>query len=165
MADANEKINLLKEFREHPEKYLPVIDHAWKTFPRREEGTEWYDDPQVTIGWDAGLLDGNRPYFLECWATCGITMLTYFVSTTGLEDAGENELVNMLEDAKLFRIFDRENPRATAVKIRDHSGNEFHSVNVTVGDEDNLYLSGGTIFPFSRLNEFNGGKTKGTKTT
>ena len=32
MMKAEAKIGFLKEYREHPEKYLPLIDHAWKCF-------------------------------------------------------------------------------------------------------------------------------------
>ena len=69
----------LMEYRNNPEKYLPLIDHDSKFFPSREET----DD--VNIGWDCGFI-GKRPYFLECWATDGITMITIFLSTTGIED-------------------------------------------------------------------------------
>ena len=61
MAKVTEKLELLRELREHPDRYLPIINHAWKVVPERDDGTEWYDDPEYNLGWDVGLLPGNRP--------------------------------------------------------------------------------------------------------
>jgi len=83
MADVKDRIRFLEEYREHPEKYLPLSDHAWKQYEKVDRGEDGYDDPWYNLGWDAGLLEGNRPYFLECWATCGITMLTYQIPAEG----------------------------------------------------------------------------------
>ena len=160
MADVKEKIKLLQVIRFNPEKILPVVDHAWKVFPDKDMGTQWYDDPEHNIGWDAGFVDGNRPYFLECWATNGITMLTYFVSTIGIENATTEDLVKMLTDAGLFRLLDPENPRTSVMKFEDDHGNEFFSINVVVGVEDETYISGGRIYPFGPLNEYNSRKNK-----
>ena len=162
MVKVTEKLELLSKLRDHPERYLPIINHAWKTFPDRDDGTEWYDDPEYNIGWDAGLLPENRPYFLECWATCGITMLTYFVSVVGIEDAKDAELIRMLEEAELFRILDPSDSR-TEVQKYDVDGDEFFSINIVVGDEDNTYVKGGKIFSFRYLNEFNAKKGSQTE--
>ncbi len=46
-------------------------------------------------------------------------------------------------------------------ELREHPdrylqiGNEFFSVNIVVGVEDNTYVEGGRMFPFPYLNEFN----------
>ena len=97
MAKVEEKIRFLKEYRAHPEKYFPLIDHAWKCFAEKDTGENPWDDPEYNIGWNAGVIGGNRPFFLECRATCGITVLTYFVSVKGIEEYGEAELLKMLE--------------------------------------------------------------------
>ena len=157
MASVSEKLELLREIRDRPDRYLPIVDHTWKTFPDRDDGTEPYDDPEYNIGWDAGLLPKGRPYFLECWATCGLTMLTYFVSADGIEEADTDSLIRMLEDADLFKILDPSQPR-TEVQRYDAGGNEFFSVNIVAGDEEHAYVSGGSVFPFSYLNEFNARK-------
>ena len=118
MADIVErKIKLLSLFRLNPDRFLPVVDHAWKVFPDVDYGTEWYDDKEYNLGWDAGLLTPDRPYFLEAWATCGITMLTYFVSARGIEDASTEDLVRMLTEAKLFRLLDPDKPRTSVMKF------------------------------------------------
>ena len=163
MANVAEKIRFLEEYRKYPEKYLPLTDHAWKHFEKVDYGTEWYDDPWYNLGWDAGLLEGNRPYFLECWATCGITMLTYFVSTEGIEGYGVPELLAMLEKAKLVKVLDPANPRTAVKKFRDDSGREFFSINITVGVEDETYVSGGTMYPFAALNRYNRKREKEEK--
>ena len=54
-----EGLDLIKEVRANRERYLPMIDHT-EEVPRRNE----YGD--VNIGWNAGLLEPNRPYFVEC---------------------------------------------------------------------------------------------------
>ena len=158
MANVKEKIGFLEEYREHPEKYLPMTEYAWKHYEKAEYGEDWRDDPWYNLGWDAGLLEGNRPYFMICWATCGITMLTYYVSAAGIEDYGEKELLQMLEKAKLVKVLDPEKPRTKAMKFTEDSGNEFFSVNITAGDEDGTYVEGGTMYPLAALNRCNGNR-------
>lgn len=59
----------LAQYRSHPEGRYPMCSHQFQVFPQRNE----FGD--VNIGWNCGMLDGTRPYFLECWATEGITVL------------------------------------------------------------------------------------------
>ena len=160
MANVNQKIKMLSMFRLNPDKFLPIVDHAWKVFPEEDRGTEWYDDKEVNIGWDTGLLGADRPYFLECWAANGITMLTYFVSVIGMEDASTEDLVRLLTDARLFRLLDPEQPRTSVMKFEDDHENVFFSINVTVGIEDETYVEGGTVYPFGPLNEYNSRKMR-----
>ena len=101
MTGVKEAVRFLEEYREHPEKYLPMSEHAWKQYKIVDYGEEWYDDPWYNLGWDAGLIEGNRPYFLTYWATCGISMLTYHISAEGIGEYGEKELLAMLEKAGL----------------------------------------------------------------
>lgn len=161
MTKAEEKIRFLKEYRAHPEKYFPLIDHASKCFAEKDTGENPWDDPEYNIGWNAGVIGGNRPFFLECWATCGITMLTYFVSVKGIEEYGETELLKMLEEARLVKVLDPEHPRTTAVKVNDGHGNEFFSVNIVCGDEHGTYIKGGSIYAYKFLNAFNGEEKDG----
>ena len=72
-------LELVKACREHPERYYPMRDHTEQVSRRDKFGDS-------NIGWYAGLLDENRPFFAECWASDGITMLTIFVSVKGIED-------------------------------------------------------------------------------
>ena len=155
MVDVKEKIRFLEEYREHPEKYLPMTEYAWKHYEKVDYGTEWYDDPWYNLGWDAGLVEGNRPYFMLCWATCGITILTYYVSAVGIGEYGEKELLQMLEKAKLVKALDPEEPRMQSMKFTEDNGNEFFSVNITAGDEDGTYTEGGTMYSLAALNRYN----------
>lgn len=158
MTDVNHKIKMLSMFRLNPEKFLPVVDHAWKVFPDVDYGTEWYDDKEVNIGWNTGLLGADRPYFMEAWASNGVTMLTYFVSAEGIENATTGDLVKMLTDAHLFCLLDPENPRTSVMKFEDDHGNVFFSINVTAGTEDDLYVEGARTYPYGPLNEYNSRK-------
>jgi len=155
MATADEKIRFLEEYREHREQYLPLADHAWKQYAEVDYGENWYDDPWYNIGWDAGLVEGNRPYFMLCWATGGITMLTYYLSTTGIREYGEKELLAMLEKAGLLEILNPEEPHTQAMKFEDGSGSEFFSVNIKAGDEEGSYVNGWDMFSIKMLNRYN----------
>ena len=145
-------IDNLMEYRNNKEKYLPLIDHETKPFAYRDK----FDD--VNIGWDCGFI-GNRPYFLECWATTGITMLTIFLSTTGIEDYSITDLEKLLiEEAKIYTKKEGYTSPDFVPKYVDGSGNEFFSVNIVVGTEDEptRIEGGGHLVPFPVLNELNG---------
>ncbi len=159
MAGVDEKIRFLEEYREHPENYFPLTEHAWKHFAKVDYGTDWRDDPWYNLGWDAGLLEGNRPYFLELWAGSGLTTLTYLISADGIGDYGKTELLAMLEKANLVKVLDPSNPRTTAFRFGE-DGKEFFSVNITAGDEEGTYVSGGTAYPFTALNRYNRNREK-----
>ena len=68
-------LDFLREYDKHGSLYLPLIDHAGQVFPRRDP-----KHGEANIGWNCGLLDGNRPYFAESWAIDGIMMMTIFIS-------------------------------------------------------------------------------------
>ena len=160
VADVYDKIRMLNMFRLNPDRFLPIVDHAWKVFPKEDPGTESYDDRQVNIGWDTGLLGADRPYFAEGWATCGITMLTYFISTDGIGEYGVPELLAMLERAKLVKVLDPSRPRTDILKYEDDNGREFFSINIAAGDEEGTYVSGGKMYPFAALNRYNRNREK-----
>ncbi len=145
-------IEFLREYRAHPDRYMPLCSHQTKYFPPKEEDT-W--DPEYNVGWNAGLIEGNRPYFAECWATSGITIMTYFVVAEGWKEFREKELLEKLAKADLIHVKDPLHPQTTAVIFRDTDGKEYFSINVTVGVEEETYVSGGLIYPCHVLNEFN----------
>ena len=109
----------------------------------------------VNVGWNCGVLDGNRPYFLECWAADGMTILTFFISTDGIEDMYPNAIEEILIRNGLYSK--KEKALQTAVKIFvDGNQNKMYSINVIVGDEDGTYLDQDCIiFPYRLLNELN----------
>ena len=143
-------IDFLKEYHAHSEQFFPLIDHISLFFPKRNE----FDD--VNIGWNCGLLDPQRPYFLECWATEGLTLLTIFISTRGIENMSAKDMDTMLEEKKIYhRLPGRYQPEMKT--FTDINGNSFYSFNLFVGDEEKTYIDNSTqIYGFAKLNEFNG---------
>lgn len=96
-------------------------------------------DDFIDIGWDEGFLSDARPYRAECWAESGITMLTFFFSTNGLETSSESELRALLEQDGLIK-FTGEEAYLTAMPMTDASGNDMWSVNIVVGDEEKSFI-------------------------
>jgi len=146
-----EAVRLLLDIRFHSEKYYPLVDYnTWKFDSKTESG-------DVNIGWNIGLLDDNRPWFAECWARDQITMLTYFISTKDLEGKTSDELVNILEQAGIVRFTEENHRSAEVATFSDSNNNEFYSVNIAVGVEDETYLTHdrGKILPFRILNDLN----------
>lgn len=151
-------IDFLKEYHRNSERYYPLIDHANRIFPKRnEEYGDW------NIGWSCGLLDARRPYFMECWAVDGITLLTIFISTRDFENIPPEDLDALLEERKIYHKLP--NSRKPQVKsFTDDSGNSFYSVNVVVGDEESTYVDDSAgIYSFAILNEYNRNRAGGEK--
>ena len=144
-------IERLQEYRANKDKYLPLIDHETQFFPGRAECGE------VNIGWNCDFI-GNRPYFLECWATDGITMITIFLSTIGIEDYTLEEMENLLiNEGKIYTKLPGYIPPEMGYIVGDSSGNEFYSINIVVGLEDEpAVIEGASICSYDLLNSFNG---------
>jgi hypothetical protein len=98
------------------------------------------EDPSLDIGWDEGFLTDGRPYRVECWAEEGVTMLTYFFSTRGLETYSSEQFASFLEAESLVQFLDGRR-YVSAMPITDAAGNRMWSVNVVVGDEDDTYIN------------------------
>ncbi len=143
-------IECIKEYRKNSDKYFPLIDHERHQFTDRNE----YGD--VNIGWNCGFI-GLRPYFYELWATEGLTMLSIFFSTKGIEGYEICDLEKMLiEDAGIYGKKEGYTVPGV-VKIYDDNNNEFFSINIVVGMEgEPALISGVDIYPFVTLNELNG---------
>ena len=149
-------VDAIREYRNNKEKYLPLIDHEKEHFQSR---SYCGDDLgyTVNIGWNCGFI-GHRPYFYECWATEGITMLTVFLSTIGIEDASVQDLEKLLiEEGKIYTPIEGYSSPALAPKFTDGNGNEFYSINICVGIEDEPpVIDGAPLYWFSTLNQLNG---------
>ena len=87
-------------------------------------------------------------------------MLTYFISTKGIEDYTPEQLENLLRESGLVRYKDPGIRHPDVQIFSDNSGQNFFSVNYLVGDDDGTYTEGGMIFAFSILNDFNKSKKK-----
>lgn len=94
------------------------------------------------------------------WATCGITMLTYYVSAEGIREYREPELLAMLEKAKLVKALDPSRPKMQVMKYEDGSEREFFSVNLCAGDENGTCTEGGTMYSLAALNRYNRDREK-----
>ena len=144
-----EGLDLIKEVRANRERYLPMNDHKEQVPHRNECG-------DVNIGWNAGLLEPNRPYFVECWAADGITMLTIFVSTKGIEDKTPDELTRWFLDIGYFTFTDGRYQTAEIGTFTNPAGEEFFSINIAVGVEDEpAMIDGAPIYSWKILNEYN----------
>ena len=142
-------IRLIEDYRKHPENYLP-LSYVTEQMPDRSEYGE------VNIGWWAGMLDEKRPFFADCWAVDGITMLTISVSTEGIEDMTAEEVDKLFQDAGYYKQRDPGNNIPRVDKSIRKDGNEYFVINLTVGIEDEpALIDGGWINSWSILNEYN----------
>ena len=152
-------IEALREYRCNKEKYLPMVAGAEKIYEDRIEYKETEDDVlwvEYNIGWNCGFI-GKRPYFMELWAREGMTILTIYISTIGIEDYSVVDLEKMLiDEASIYGRKEGYSSPNPVPKFIDRNGNEFFSINVMVEVEDEpALIDGATVFPFSILNSFN----------
>jgi hypothetical protein len=142
-------LEFLQHYRNNTDYYLPMIDHEKKFWPKTT------DLGDINLGWDCGAI-GRRPYFLECWSGNHVTMITIFISSIGIEHYSAEDVEKMLIDAALYSK--KEGYRqAQVLPLTDSNDNAFFSVNIIVGVEDeDAVIDGAIVYPFRRLNEFNG---------
>ncbi len=91
------------------------------------------------IGWSGGTLSDGRPFRVEYWCWQGVSILTYFMSTMGIENVADDYFRELLVDEGLL-TFREVRPTLRAKKMKDASGNEMWSINVAVGDQDELFV-------------------------
>ena len=142
-------LELIKAYRADPDRYLPMIDHKEQMPGRNEYG-------EVNIGWNAGLLEENRPYFAECWAVDQMTMLTICVSARGIEDKTPEEIDLWFQDAGYYSYRGEKKYPAKVRREKYPNGDEFFIVNLLVGEEgEPALIDGAPVIPWSVLNEYN----------
>ncbi len=95
------------------------------------------ENDAIDLGWSEGLLSDGRPYRAECWAENQITMLTFFFSTTGMENYSDAMFIEWLGKEGLIQ-FVIDDPHISAMPITDAAGNDMWSINVVIGTEDGL---------------------------
>ena len=141
-------LEMIIEYRHNPEKYLALYDHTWLT-PSKNEYEE------INLGWNAGLLDDNRPYFVECWAVDQFTSLTFFLNTKGIENESPEALAQRFVDAGYFTPKEGLKPPYVRT-FTDKYGNNFYSINMVIGVKDEpAMIEGAPLYNFSRLNQLN----------
>lgn len=142
-------LELIKSYRANPDKYYPMAYHMEEVPGRNEYG-------EVNIGWNAGLLDKKRPFFVECWAVDQMTMLTVYFSTKKIEDMSAEELDRWLQDVGYYSNRNENHLVPTVNKFKKPDGDEFFSINIGVGIEDEpAWINGAPVIPWNVLNEYN----------
>ncbi len=97
------------------------------------------DKEYVDVGWTGGVLSDGRPFRVEYWWWEEVSILTYYMSTKDIEAVSDSYFRELLVDEGLL-TFVSQKPTLRAKKIRDASGNEMWAVNVSVGDENELFV-------------------------
>ena len=130
-----------------------MVDHSTKKWGPITDYGNFYDN---NIGWDCGFF-GNRPYFLELWSSEGVTAITIFLSSIGIEEYSEKDFEKLfVEDAKIYTIGKNyEGPIPS--NYVDGNKNEFFSVSVVVArnSDEPAKIEHILTEPFSTLNELN----------
>ena len=154
-AYTSEAIGFLKEYLAHPDRYLPICDKVWESF--EDDDYKW---PGRPVGWNAGVIDGNRPFFYYAEATDSLIAFVIFISAEGLNGWSRKELVPYLCKEGLLDTFGSEKEEVVPMTfvIEGRNGNKFLSINFQ-GEGDLWPREGGYFLPFEDLIEFN--KTRG----
>ena len=146
-------IEFLKEYREHPERFLPLVDHQYRQFD------EWQDEDSRNMFWDAGIFQDNCPYFAECWKIFTTMVMTVFISAKGIPWVPnlKNILVEFIRNGLIDSLSIKELPHIETKGFTDSSGNEFFSINMVLFTEDRegFIHWGRESFSFNELNQYN----------
>lgn len=142
-------IKLIEAYKDHPEQFYP-LNYQTKQMPERNE----YDE--YNLGWYAGMVDDKRPFFAECWAWEGFTMITISVSVKDIEDMTAEELDKLFQDADYYKQKEPGKNLPKTDKYVAKDGNEYYVLNLTVGaPEEPARIYGGWTNPWSDLNDYN----------
>ena len=149
LAYTSEAIGFLKEYLAHPDQYLPMCDQVWESF-------EDYELPCRLVGWNAGVIDGNRPFFYYATATDSLIGYVIYISTEGLTGWSKKELVPFLCKEGLLDTFGSKKEKVAPMtfEIEGRNGNKFLSINF-MGEGDLWPEEGSYYLPFESLIEFN----------
>jgi hypothetical protein len=108
------------------------------------------ENEALDLAWQEGILSDGRAYRVEYWCQDQTSFLTFFLSTTGLEEASKEAFKRLLEAENLIHFKPGPN-YVEGRKWTDHAGNEMWSINVVVGDEENTFVEGGVaLIPYPR---------------
>jgi hypothetical protein len=108
------------------------------------------ENEAIDIAWQEGVLSDGRPYRAEYWCQDQISMVTFFLSAIGLENATNEDFNRLLETENLNK-FKPGRSYVEARRFTDPSGNALWSINVMVGDDENTYVESGVpLNPYAR---------------
>ena len=108
-------------------------------------------DGVLDFGYYVGnLSQDGRPIFAERWRQDEAQMVTFFMSTEGIESFDRPEFENLLEDENLVNFVPGQPKFAAPAKWIDAKGNEMWSVNVVLGDTESTFANSSLDFvPYS----------------
>jgi hypothetical protein len=105
-------------------------------------------DRELDIGWAEGEWKDGRPYRAELWSWGDLSVVTFFLSTLGLEDAREPELAGLLEKNSLVEFL--RNRKVYPEKVLDSAGNEMWALTIPIREgNENLAKLGFRLKPYS----------------
>jgi guanosine-3',5'-bis(diphosphate) 3'-pyrophosphohydrolase len=162
---AQEVVNQIRGTNTELEKYFDNLcsDAVHLTenrkYPKFDRGN--FKLKRQTDAYNEGTLSTGRPFRVERWFKQGFTFLSYFMSTSGIEDLNDAELKSLLVSEGLI-IFDDEKYLSSGYsginvdtnKITDDSGNEMWRITVIFSDE------AGTTYVRNHFPLENAGKSK-----
>ena len=115
---------------------LPKPDRS-DTSPNLSKTAE---NPVIDLGWNEGFLSDARPYRVEAWAEDQISSVTFFMSTSGIENHSNAQFADLLEREQLIAYHPDGRRSAAAMPFTDASGNSIWSVNVVTGDDEETFV-------------------------
>ena len=115
----------------------PAPDRS-KFIPLKEKD----ESGTLDIGWNEGVTTDGRPYRAEMWAFDGVSMVTIFISSKGMQNLSKEELVEYLEKQGLVKYFG-EKKLLRCELVKDDAGKPMWSLNITIGDEEETFADTG----------------------
>lgn len=109
------------------------------------------DNDVLDISWNEGILSDGRPFRVEYWCQDQVSMLTYFFSTKGMQNASDDDFVKLLEREGLLKFKSDDKRFVTGKTLLDSSGNEMWSVNVVIGDEEGTFAK--DLYPLNKYSK------------
>jgi hypothetical protein len=147
-----EGIEFLREYRAHPEKYLSLSPLQRMPVIERENKNTTH------FFWNAGILEGRRPYFARCWKMFHVINLTVYVVSTGLNDWDMNHLfVPMMIRRGLLNADDILKIPPCNIGKTWQEGYQYYVIHLVLKDEkpqQNIRWIGKT-FTYDELNRLN----------
>ena len=117
-------VEKLKLYRDNEDYYLPMAAQARGKIGDQNSYGDW------NLGWDCGFI-GRRPYFADWWASEGVSMITVYLSTDGIEDYKAEDLERLLiQEAGLYKKMPGNEYLPETPRFVDEKGNEFFSINI-----------------------------------
>ena len=97
------------------------------------------EDRSFDLGWNEGFFSDGRTFRAEAWVEEGMTCLTFFFSTHGMENWAKTQFADFLERKGLVVYLDGD-PKVSAMPLSDASGNDMWSVTLIVGIDRETYV-------------------------